>query len=487
MALRKPDEIHDRESEWEHLSAFASDPRDGAMLGLVYGRRRQGKSFLLHALAEATGGFLHTALEQDAAYALRSLGEDLGRHLGAPGPVALPSWERAIEALLELPSSSGPNLVVLDELPYLTAASPELPSVIQRALGARSRMRTRLILCGSALSVMGRLLSGTAPLRGRAALDLLVQPFDFRQAAAFWDLEPELAFRLHAILGGTPAYKDLLGGRTPSSVRGFDSWVTRAILDPASPLFREGRYLMAEEPGLTDRALYHSILTAIAEGRTRPGEIAASLERPQGALTYPLNVLEDVRLARREVDPLRKQRPTYRITEPIVRFYFAVMRPHVARLERGETTDVWPSDTSEAFSSQVLGPHLEELAREWTARFAAEETLGGRAGAVGATVLRDRKGRASHEVDVVAVSSRERTARRSVLAIGEAKWSRRPVGVQELYRLEHLRELLLERDDLDASAARILLFSPRFTRDLRDRARRGNVELVDLERLYHGE
>ena len=34
------------------------------------------------------------------------------------------------------------------------------------------------------MSVMGGLLSGPAPLRGRAGLELIVQPFGYREAAA---------------------------------------------------------------------------------------------------------------------------------------------------------------------------------------------------------------------------------------------------------------------------------------------------------------
>ena len=258
MAVPKPDEIYDREREWASLSTFAWDAGNGATLGLVYGRRRQGKSLLLESLSAEAGGLYHMALEQDEALALRAMGEDLGRHAGAPGAVTLTGWGQAIEALLALGTRGQSTTVVLDEFPYLVGASPELPSVVQRAFGPRSslraRSRTRLILCGSALSIMGRLLSGSAPLRGRASLDLLVQPFDFRQSAGFWGLQdrPDLAFMVHAIVGGTPAYRDLLRSDAPSSRRSFDTWVTRAILDPASPLFREGRYLMAEEPGLAD-------------------------------------------------------------------------------------------------------------------------------------------------------------------------------------------------------------------------------------------
>ncbi|WP_353944013.1 hypothetical protein ABII15_21900 [Streptomyces sp. HUAS MG91] len=59
------------------------------------------------------------------------------------------------------------------------------------------------------MSVMGGLLSSTAPLRGRAQLELVVRPFGYRAAAQFWDVaqEPALAARLHAVVRGTPAYR----------------------------------------------------------------------------------------------------------------------------------------------------------------------------------------------------------------------------------------------------------------------------------------
>jgi hypothetical protein len=66
----------------------------------------------------------------------------------------------------------GEGLIVIDEFPYLMKASPALPSLIQRALGPRGyaqQSRARLLLSGSAMSVMGNLLGGSAPLRGRPA------------------------------------------------------------------------------------------------------------------------------------------------------------------------------------------------------------------------------------------------------------------------------------------------------------------------------
>jgi hypothetical protein len=50
----KPPHLFDRDAEWTGLVSFAADARPGATLGVVSGRRRQGKSYLLQGLAKAT-------------------------------------------------------------------------------------------------------------------------------------------------------------------------------------------------------------------------------------------------------------------------------------------------------------------------------------------------------------------------------------------------------------------------------------------------
>jgi len=68
------------------------------------------------------------------------------------------------------------------------------------------------------------------------------------------------------------------------------------VLDPSVPLFFEGRYLLAEDPGLGEiraKALYHSVLAAIAEGNTTRSGIASRLGRHSTDIGHPLTVLED--------------------------------------------------------------------------------------------------------------------------------------------------------------------------------------------------
>src|SRR5579863_3681739 len=180
----KPPHLFGRDAEWAGLAAFAADARPGATLGVVSGRRRQGKSYLLQALASAAGGLYFPALELTEAVSLRLFADELVRFSAAPVP-PLRDWLSAIPYLFQV---AGDRVVpvVIEEFPFLVKVSPELPSIIQRELGPGGSgrpSRVRLLLCGSAMSVMGGLLSGPAPLRGRAGLELVVHPFGYRDAA----------------------------------------------------------------------------------------------------------------------------------------------------------------------------------------------------------------------------------------------------------------------------------------------------------------
>lgn len=484
--MLKPATLFDREWEWQRLVEFASDARPTPTLGVVSGRRRQGKTVLLQSLAEQAGGFFFEAVEGQAAEQLRLLAAALAERLRLPAAMDLADWPSAVEVLLDLANERALP-VVLDEFSYLVASSPSLPSVLQAALSpARHRTRpTRLIVCGSAVSLMSGLLTAAAPLRGRAGLEMVVHAFDYRTAAAFWGLDDQvtLAFRVFAVLGGTPAYaREFVRDDRPADDSDFERWLADRVLDPASPLFREGATLLAEDPELAivrDRSLYYSILAAVAGGHRTTGRIASFVRRSSDQLAHPLAVLVEAGFLERAEDPLRRGRPQYRVAEPIVRFHHAVMRPRWAALQRRAVD--WPRVRA-TFAAQVLGPAFEEVCRSWTERFAAAETLGGEVELVGHTVLTDPGARTSHEVDVLAVGTAD-DGTRGVLAVGEAK-----VGEVVTHRhLDRLRRVRARLGDRAVDGCRLLCFGGAgFSADLLTGDLPADVVLVDLERLYRG-
>ena len=224
-------------------------------------------------------------------------------------------------------------------------------------------------------------------MRGRASLELVVRPFDYRTAADFWGLidNPQAAFEHYAFVGGTPAYLGFAAGARP---RGGDvnSWVRRRLLEPASALFREGRIVVTEDDALADQRLFWGLLGAIATGARRWSDIGRVLEVSANTLRTALTTVIDAGWVAQRNDPIRSQRSTYELLEPLVRFNRLIIEPNEHHLNSGLAERVW-RDARPLVASSIMAPQLEQLAWEWSLLHANTDTLGGRASAVGPTSL----------------------------------------------------------------------------------------------------
>jgi uncharacterized protein len=323
----------DRQPELRALAAL----RGEGGLAVVWGRRRIGKTRLLLEWSARQGGVYAVADQStpDAqrAYLARALAEAL------PGfaDVTYPDWERLFARLAADAIArhfSGP--VVIDELPYLVAASPELPSVLQRWIDHDAR-RARLIvaLAGSSQRMMqGLVLAQDAPLYGRARVMLDLQPLPPKYLPQLLGRMSGAVFVEHwAAWGGVPRYWELAAGqRGPAPRR-----LVALALDPVGPLFSEPERLLLEEspPALEVRP----VLDAIGAGVHRVSEIAGRMGRPATSLARPLDRLIGMGLVRRETpygEPLRGgKRSLYRIDDPFLRMWFRVVAPNRAALVAG--------------------------------------------------------------------------------------------------------------------------------------------------------
>lgn len=98
--------------------------------------------------------------------------------------------------------------------------------------------------------------------------------------------------------------------------------------------------------------------------------------------------------------------------------------------------------------------------------------------------MSDPVGSSQLEIDVVGIGAGEP----KVALVGEAKVWRKPVGIDVLARLQHARELLRKRVAVERHAKLIVFSASGFDKEMAAaaRGRAGEVELVDLKRLYTG-
>ena len=472
----KPGDVFARDEEWAELERHATIGE--ARLGIVTGRRRVGKTYLLRRLSEQFGGLFHTCLQEERLPSLRHFSDSLGAfhgiQLGTPV-----DWSAAISQATRGPLAV--PVLIIDEFPYLLEHSPELESVLQHAIDAsRENRGTRIILAGSSLAVMGGLLDGQRPLRGRADLQLRLEPFNFRTAAAFWGVaSPSVAFRLHAVLGGSPGYRALVPDFPPDRAS-FDGWIERTLLNPASALYHEDDYLLAEDRRVGDRAVYASILRAVAAGEHRPSRIAGRIGRPQTSLSHLFGVLGGAGFLHNDAGMLSAKDPLYRLSDEIIQFTRACVDPWRDLIEEQRRPDAWRF-AQPTWKAGVLGPHLERIARVWVHRFASPDLLGGTPGLVGRAEIPDPVAKVSREVDLIVLEPGSRPgADAQVLCLGEVKLH---ADIDAIGQLDRAADLIAARGH--GRASRLLLIAESFSPGVVQIAgARPDLQLVSLNDLY---
>lgn len=433
---------------------------------VVIGRRRVGKSFLLAHMFTAQRTVSLQGDEQSEQAHLDLLAAETGRVLlGAPA-LAFSSWDDALSFLGEQ-ARREPLTVILDEFQWLKAAQPALDSIIQRHWDRwdGEGVKLTLVLCGSALTLMERLLDRGAPLFGRALARPRLQPLDFREAAAFADTDdPEALLRRWAVLGGTPQYLLWAGRGEVQEV------IERRILAKDAPLYDEPRHLLREGEGIRDSGTYLAILRALAGGATHHNEIAQRAGVPTGNLARKIERLEDlgyVDRRRRMAAGGEEGRVGYEISDPYFRFWFRYVAGNRSRLERGRVQEVLPEILADL--DNTMGWAFERCCRDWVSGYAEEASVGSPQ-EIGSWWSRDGK----TEVDIVGVRKH-----RYVL-VGSCKW-RRVADVDVLAGLFRQRDALGPK----AAGAKLAIFArDGFTGALRSRAEAEQVLLLTAADLF---
>lgn len=404
----------DREAELGRLqSAFRAQ---APTLVCVYGRRRVGKSRLVTEALASVPSVYYLADERDDSLQRRALAREIGRLIPDFARVEYPDWD----ALFDRWAASAPAGAVLaiDELPYLVAAAPELPSILQRRID-RAASGSHWLLCGSSQRTMhGIVLDAAAPLYGRAREIIKVEPLAPPFVAEGLGLRrAEDAVASFATWGGIPRYWELARGKALEAAQ------RDLVLDRLGILHDEPNRLLHHELRETMQA--HSILSVIGQGCHRLSEIAGRIGKPASSLARPIALLVDLGMVRRDLPfgehPRSSKRARYRIADPFVRYWYRFVDPNRSLLQAGQLDRVqasaqWPFHLAEVWEEIVRGS------------VAQVEIDGTRWGPADAWWGRSTAGEA--EIDLVAKNP-ENPLR---LLVGEIKLS---IVARDVARLQH--------------------------------------------------
>jgi len=415
--------LHNRERELGYLDTRYASSR--AELVILYGRRRVGKTTLIHHWAQDKPHLFFFATQDDNATLLRRFSQQVkGASEESHDPdFTYPDWEAALRSLIPL-ARERRFVVVIDEFPRLVAACPPIASYLQMVWDMElQHTQVFFVLTGSLLSVMRQqVMAPDAPLYLRHTWPFELQPLTVADLPAFFPAyTADELIETYAVLGGLPYYLisadpavDLLTN------------IRRAILSPTGPLFNEIPLQLHLEMRGMDIPLYMRILQAIAQGSHTRAEISQAAALQDKNLSHYLLALQEMGLVTAQ-QPLGRSKESqhwarYHLEDPFLRFWHRFVGPRQAELEIGYGQEaLWHIIRQQM--PQIVAPVWERLGRWRLLR------SGRRAGLppvaeVGAWWS------ARAQIDVIGLDRQSRS-----VVFGEARWRQEPFTPSDLKQL----------------------------------------------------
>ncbi|ALM74713.1 ATP-binding protein [Thermococcus barophilus] len=395
----------DRETEMKLLEERLK--RGKAEFIVVYGRRRIGKTALLLEFIKKYGGVYLLARETSEAENLKRFSEKLAEYFNdeflRKNP--LQSWDAFFEYLHQK-SLKDRLIVVIDEFPYLVKGNKVLPSILQEYWDLKlSQGRIFLIICGSSISMVEKLLGYKSPLYGRRTAQMKLKPLNFFSAKEFFPrYSLEEFVKVYGILGGTPAY--LLEFNDEKSIEEN----LRDYFRADSFLYGDALFILREE--LEEPRNYFAIMEAIARGKTTLNEIVNETGLERATVGKYLSVLIDLDLVRREIPVTaswKSRKGRYYITDPYFAFWFRYVYPNSDLIETGEGEELIELVMKDF--NNYLGWIFEEIAKQFLIELNKRKELPFRFTRIG------KWWHKKEEIDLLALNERER----KVLFV-EVKW-----------------------------------------------------------------
>ena len=458
-----------REQELSELNRRYA--QQGFQLPVIYGRRRIGKTRLIQEFLQNKKYVYFMATEQSGKELLAAFTMAIKEQIPDERTKYLPafaSWEDLFGYLTELASREKRLILAIDEYPYLAKAVPAVSSLLQKVIDNDwSKTNLYFILCGSSMSFMEKQVLGEkSPLYGRRTGQLKLGPMPYYEGRSFfssWAVEEQLIG--YGICGGIPKYLELF-----AQYGSLREAVTGEFLLPGGHLHEEPDNLMKQE--LREPAVYNSILAAIAGGATKLNEIAQAVGMEAQKLGFYLKNLHALGITAQE-KPVGKggaRRGRYKVADAMFDFWYRFMPRCQSLIALGAGERVYDGRIAPGLD-EFFGHIFEDICMQYLKAQVAKGEIAelytdyGRWW--GANPLKKRE----EEIDLVLSDEKN-------LLVGECKWTRKPVGRQELALLEERAAIIRDGKNL-----RYVLFSRTgFTEELLS-FNRDDVMLISITEL----
>lgn len=429
-----------RKNELQSIKSIINTVRP--TIGVVYGRRRIGKSKLIMEAFEGKRAHIIEGLEN------RPKKEQISNFLfqlfyqarqGVTSPPAK-TWREAFTILHDV-LKENPAHVILDEFQWMANYRHEIVSELKQAwdLYLSKIKGTTLILCGSIASFMVKKVIRSTALYGRADLEIHLKGFKLKEAEKMLSGRgSNEVIEAMMLIGGVPKYLELIKEQ-PSVHLGIDSL---AFTDTG---YLTGEYDRIFLSHFGKNPVFEKIVTALAKhpyGLFRQ-QIAEQAETDLGGgLSRHLWDLEMAGFIS-SATPFHKKSNSrlikYQLSDSYLRFYFAFIRPNLKKIRSGVHKEIFAKISQSGAYSAWMGRAFEYLCMDHAARLTEILGFSGIDFSFGPFFSAQNRTESGVQIDLIF------DRRDHVVTLCEMKYSLNPVGSDIIPQVQRKADLLQKK------------------------------------------
>ena len=339
---------------------------DDFQMVVLYGRRRIGKTELINEFMrrQKCKCISFTAVEQSEKELLSIMTETVLDSLEPEmiGMVEFPGFEKLFE-FIGNKAKDERIIFFIDEYPYLAKQCPYIQSVLQKITGSVwKESKLYFVLCGSLVAFMkDEVLAESAPLHGRATLELKLKPFNYLDTAEFVpEYSPEEKAIVYGLTNGVAKYIEQFNASKSLEENIIDEYFT------FGGYFTEEQVKTVITNDRQNPALYNSIVSAIATGHTRNNEIASCVGVDD--ITYPLKVLQKAEIIEKRI----AKKPYYVLNDSMLVFWFKYVNRAISLINAGKGEKYYLNNVAGGLHD-FMGIVFEKMCKEYLFMKVGEE------------------------------------------------------------------------------------------------------------------
>ena len=341
--------------------------KDSFQAGIIYGRRRLGKTELLkHCFINSKKNYIIYQCNQENE---KSNINDLVKIMKETLNIKYIYFESFIDVIEYLFEYSIDNeiLFAIDEYPYIRKIINGIDSKIQRIIdNYQNKTKIKFFLLGSSISTMEGIQSKSNPLYRRFNISILLKEMDYYDSSKFYDnFSNEDKVKLYAAFGGVPFYNKQIDSNLSVKEN-----IIKLLSGQFSHLLSEVTTNIKEELIKINNA--YTVFSAIAFGAFHYTDILSKSGINTTSSLYDVLVLLEKMDLISYVCPINdkhnKKKSGYVLTDSAINFYYRYVYHNMSIKNILDDDIFYDRYINDDFNKTIVPKAFEKISKEYLIR-----------------------------------------------------------------------------------------------------------------------